>query len=188
MLKKHHSFRGKVSLSLFLRKLNTCLIVFYRKVTVAKQALICYSDRLLILEKNKPVTFIDCGANLGQSFQWFSNFFCAKNVSFVLFEPNPNCEEHLKKVIQSRVNKSKLLMAAVGLSNGYANFYGIEKGELMFSQGAAITKSPWHEASDVGSTLVKTIDLREFLTQEKLHSAQLIMKMDIEGAEIEILE
>ena len=133
-----------------------------------------------------PVTFIDCGANLGQSFKWFSTFFFTANVSFVLFKPNPNCEEFLTKVIRSQADKSKIVTAAVGLSNGYANFYGIEKGDRMFSKGAAIAESPWHDTSDVGSTLVKTIDLREFLTQEKQNNAQLIIKMDIEGAEIEI--
>ena len=140
------------------------------------------------LQTNDPILFVDCGANIGQSFDWFTKYFNRTNISFVLFEPNPNCVEILKKKLKHTKVQSSLINSAVGLFDGKTKFYGIDQDKLSLSQGAAIHRAPWHRNSDGGYTTVNMIDLPKFLEKKKTKTTQIVVKMDIEGAEVKLLE
>ncbi len=148
-------------------------------------------DSLSISEHEK-VLFVDLGANLGQGYSWFKQYFCASNISFELFEPNPNCLEHLKKLDDVVNGKTKLHPVGVGVSDGSFDFYGLRNDEGgKYSQGGSIVKehnSSWYDASKDNLIKVKIINFSSYLKEKSNEFDRIIVKMDIEGAEVELLE
>jgi len=170
------------------RKWRTLFVIFYRKWHITRMIIITIWDKFFSLQTNDPILFVDCGANVGQSFDWFKKYFNRNNISFVLFEPNPNCIKILKKKLAHSEVQASLISSAVGLQDGKTKFYGIEQDELSLSQGGAIHPAPWHKHNDERYTTVDIIDLPKFLKKKKTKTTQIVMKMDIEGAEVKLLE
>lgn len=138
------------------------------------------------------VLFIDLGANLGQGFTWFSKFFNKNNITFELFEPNPNCYRELIKLPRIASGEVLALNAGAGLETGTAKFYGLgeeEGGDL--SQGGSVLRdhnSDWYDASEDSAINIKLINFSEYLEKKSSHFNKIIVKMDIEGAEVDLLE
>ena len=138
------------------------------------------------------VLFIDLGANLGQGFTWFSKFFNKNNITFELFEPNPNCYRELIKLPRIASGEVLAINAGAGLETGNSKFYGLgdeEGGE--FSQGGSVLRdhnSDWYDASEDSAIDIKLINFSEYLKNKSSHFNKIIVKMDIEGAEVDLLE
>lgn len=148
-------------------------------------------DSLSINDDDK-VLFVDLGANLGQGYSWFKQYFSASNISFELFEPNPNCVERLKKIDDVVNGKVKLHPVGVGFSDGSFDFYGLHNEEGgKYSEGGSIVKehnSSWYEASTAKSIKVSVINFSSYIKDKSTEFDKIIVKMDIEGAEVELLE
>lgn len=146
----------------------------------------------LSIKGDEKVLFVDLGANLGQGYSWFKQYFSASNISFELFEPNPNCLEQLKKLDDVMSGKTKLHPVGVGVSDGSFDFYGLRNDEGgKYSQGGSIVKghnSNWYEASTDKSIKVRIINFSSYLKDKSTEFDRIIVKMDIEGAEVELLE
>lgn len=148
-------------------------------------------DSYLIKRLKEPIVFIDLGSNLGQGYRWFSKFYNNENIDFKLFEPNPYCFEKLKNSIVNN-NKTEIINCGVGVKEGIYKFYGISKkeggpysegGTILVEQNSAICSHEEKEAINV-----KIINLLDYLSELAKKYKKIIIKMDIEGAEIDILE
>jgi FkbM family methyltransferase len=151
-----------------------------------------YLDSKLVYSKTDKVLFLDCGANLGQGYAWFSKFFNQHNVCFELFEPNPNCIQNLQTLDCIANGKVKLNPFGIGNQDGVVKFFGTDQDEGgALSQGGSIVKSHnsnHYSTSEETAIEVKIIDFSNYLAEKSSHYDKIIVKMDIEGAEVDLLE
>jgi FkbM family methyltransferase len=151
-----------------------------------------FLDSKFVYSKTDKVLFLDCGANLGQGYKWFSKFFNQSNVHFELFEPNPNCLEHLRNLPSVANGEVKLNPFGIGTQDGLVKFFGTDTNEGgALSQGGSIVQSHnsnHYIAKQETAIEVKIIDFSKYLAEQALHYDKIIVKMDIEGAEVELLE
>ena len=143
-------------------------------------------------KKTNTILFVDLGANLGQGYSWFSNHFDGDNIKFELFEPNPYCLTELKRLADVKNGKVKLHGVAVGPQAGNFKFYGLAENEGgKYSEGGSILEthaSAWYEASSDLAIDVEVIDFSKYLHEKSKNYETILVKMDVEGAEVELLE
>lgn len=158
------------------------LEVFF--VIIDKISLVTYSNKIL---------FIDAGSNLGQGCKFFSFFFCSKNFYFELFEPNENCEEYLNKFCCSKGKNFTFHNCAISTENKIINFYGVDESEGgLTSEGGSIVEN--HNSAiyafnnNRNIIQVNAIDFKKYILLRKDEYNKIIIKMDIEGAEVDVLE
>jgi FkbM family methyltransferase len=117
----------------------------------------------------EPVIY-DCGANVGTSCAFFQYHY--PNSRILAFEPNPKIAEYLKRNIKNNSLKNiEVIEKAVWINND-----GIEFG-LEDADGSSIHL-------EKNKTKVKSVRLKDYLEKEEVVD---ILKMDIEGAEVEVL-
>ena len=135
---------------------------------------------------------MDCGSNLGQGFEWFAQFYSDPAVAFHLFEPNFNCHHVLQEVIEASGRNAILKPCGVSSHNAKVRFYGLapeEGGSL--SQGGTISdqhNSKYYKASEDSAIDIDVIDFSEYIVEQSRNFEDIVVKMDVEGAEIDILE
>ncbi len=142
--------------------------------------------------KGGNILFLDCGSNLGQGYEWFSKYFNSTLVEFEMFEPNPNCADLLRTKQYVSSGRVKLHQIGVGLKSEKVKFYGLQNEEGgSLSQGGSIIKnhnSNYYSAKDENSIEVDILDFRKFLYKKRHDYSSIVVKMDIEGAEVDLLE
>lgn len=115
---------------------------------------------------------IDCGANVGLSVLYFKRLYPLCRI--IAFEPDVQIFRALKHNVESfGVTDVEAVNKAVWVEDGKINFYveGSDAGSLINSTSAT------------GNVLVDAVRLKSFLSK----SVELL-KMDIEGAETEVLQ
>ena len=157
-----------------------------------------YSERLWArydsfwIYKDHKVLFIDLGANLGQGFTWFKRYFHQPNIFFELFEPNPFCFQELMKLSDVISENIQVHNLGVGVSDGSFKSYGLTDSEGgKFAEGGSFVQehnSKWYESVHSEAIDLKVINFGEYVTQKKRVFDKVIVKMDIEGAELVLLE
>ncbi|MBL78463.1 MAG: hypothetical protein CMH70_00125 [Nitrosomonadaceae bacterium] len=144
------------------------------------------------IKHDEKILFIDLGANVGQAYKCFSNYFDQKNISFELFEPNPFCYEKLLQLPTVISGDVVVRNVGVGPKAGTFKFYGLadsEGGKL--SLGGSIVKqhnSLWYSASSDTAIDIELINFIDYLNEKSKCFDKIIVKMDIESAEVELLE
>ena len=130
----------------------------------------------------KKIRFIDCGANVGQSIDWALDTFKDYDLHIDSFEPLPLNFN----VLTEKYNNSPLVtlhQAAISHSDGTAEFYcqnwGARTGSSLVKGKASTTKNDICE--------VETINLLRWLNENVNENETVILKIDIEGAEFELL-
>jgi FkbM family methyltransferase len=146
-----------------------------------------------LLTKEKKGLFIDCGANVGQGFSYFSGFYTPDKFDYIVIEPNPYCQRTLHQVILERVPESQvqLIQKAASTSDGICKFYGLapmEGGKT--SEGASIVaehNSKYYKSNENDAIEVATFSLSELI--HRCHEIYdfIILKLDVEGAEYIIM-
>ncbi len=168
----------------FLEKTN------YIKYSLIETLFVLYDSRFLINKKDK-VIFLDLGSNIGQGYSWFSKFFKGENIDFELFEPNPYCYKKLKKYLNI-IDKSVMTHNfGVSTNSGKVKFYGLKEEGDIYSLSGSIIKdhnSIHYKTKEENAIEIETINLEELLIEKSKTYNKIIIKMDIEGAEVEILE
>ena len=144
-------------------------------------------------EQQRKLLFVDGGANLGQGFKFFSSYFPPGTVEYDVFEPNQNCLEQLRKNLSCLDQLTvRLHPAALSTQNGFTKLFGIaeyEGGPL--SVGASINQyqhSIFFDSKPEDAVSVPTIDFCNYLKSKSEYYDAIIVKLDIEGAENDVLE
>jgi FkbM family methyltransferase len=149
-------------------------------------------DSLNLYLRGGRILFVDCGANLGQGFSWFKRYYRFDSVDFELFEPNPYCFKRLHESLSPLGKQVNLNNAAVGLSSGEIRFYGLSDGEGgALSQGGSVIRnhnSRFYKAKEEDSIIVKAVDFPGFLMKKSAEYSNIVVKLDIEGFELDLLE
>ncbi|MAJ22874.1 MAG: hypothetical protein CBC24_03395 [Candidatus Pelagibacter sp. TMED64] len=155
-----------------------------------------YSINRVKKSKNTKGLFIDCGSNIGQGFNMFKKFFPLKYFDYVLIEPNPNCLNYLKEIKkeleQKEENKIDIINKAASSKDGTTKFFGLSEDKRgILSDGGSILKehnSLSYDAIENKAIEVETFSLSDFIKRKSLLYDTIILKLDIEGAEYEVLE
>jgi FkbM family methyltransferase len=139
----------------------------------------CSKHKAIVSMLSKGGVFIDVGANKGD-FSLLAAKIVGNKGSVFAFEPEPNNCRWIKKSIE-RNNYSNIELFEIALSdvNGSANLY-IGK------------KSGWHTLVPTGEKntsciFVKTRTLDDFLDDRGWNKPINMMKVDVEGADMEVL-
>jgi len=151
------------------------------------------------MNNSKKIIFLDCGTNWGQGFEQIVNQFNLKlNDSDVyMFEPNPFCFDIIKnkfsnfnlfnQAVWNKNEKRTINMEYYPPSNssigGAANI--IQENFVRPHWVSADNMSEWppkHHAE------VECIDFSNFVETRIGKNAHIVAKLDIEGAEFEVLE
>lgn len=120
--------------------------------------------------------FLDCGANNGQSVDWFKKEYNRDDFEVHSFEPNP--------VLAKNVKSKGVIF--------HPEAVWIENGEMELIIGKSSLNSTLMPEKFSGKTetkiKVKTIDFSVWIQDTFSENDYIILKMDIEGAEYKVLE
>ena len=132
---------------------------------------------------------IDLGANIGE----VTSFFSRHKALVLCFEPNPYAYEHLSKRFEKYKNVKCYNKAVVGDKNkSKVKLFLHERAEedqIKFSTGSSIIieKNNVSKNSFFEVDSINFLDLVKSVTSTMKKNIKLV-KMDVEGAEVEILE
>jgi FkbM family methyltransferase len=141
-------------------------------------------ELLMKILKIKKGVFLDVGANIGQTLMKLRSFSTAR---YIGIEPNPDCVVYLEKLIQiNRMERCTICPVGLSVKNELVTLYGNSPG----ASGASIIKNFRENVNKylththiisvmTGDHLVKTITPNEKVA---------VIKIDVEGAELEVLE
>jgi FkbM family methyltransferase len=136
--------------------------------------------------------FVDCGSNVGQGFGYFSRYYPARYFDYILIEPNPHCVAELRQKVADLDARIDIIDQAASTRADQVKLYGLCEGNKgNKSDGASIVKehaSTLYQADEERAINVKSFSLAELLHDRARNYASVVMKMDIEGAECDVLE
>jgi FkbM family methyltransferase len=162
-----------------------------RRYAMAFEWIYVIYDSKIMYSPDKKVLFVDCGSNIGQGYKWFSKFFNQQNIDFEMFEPNPTLFPYLEEIDDVKNGKVKLNKSGVGIEEAIVKFYGTGESEGgALSKGGSIVKnhnSGRYKASDEKSIDVRIIDFPVYIKKMAGEYDRIVVKMDIEGAEVNLL-
>lgn len=127
-------------------------------------------------DSQKEAVIFDCGANVGMSMMFFTYFYPRARV--VAFEPHPEIYAILQQNIdENRLTQVKAVNVGLAAKEGTADFFVNEdKGSLVSSLR--------EDRGGTGKLLVKLEKISDYMLEHRPDW----VKMDVEGAEIGILE
>jgi len=131
---------------------------------------------------NKNSLVIDCGANVGH----ITKLLSSSGASIIAFEPDPIAFKELQKRCGNKKNVT-LIQKGVWDKNSFLQFYAHKEStgtEASYTTGSSIMA----EKNNICITKeqsIEVLDLVEFMKQQKRKID--LVKLDVEGAEIEIL-
>lgn len=125
--------------------------------------------------------FLDCGGNDGCSVRRFlATFPAAKDFTIHTFEPNPAFASHYRKFANLSFHNE-----AVWISDGHLPFYFSKTDR---QDGSSLYRNKKSGNLDKENYLnVKCIDFSSWIMDNFSRDQYIILKMDIEGAEYEVL-
>ena len=126
---------------------------------------------------------IDVGANIGK----FTNIFLKKQFKVHAFEPDPIAVNELKKICGDDNENFKLFEVAVGIKKESKKLYRYRKFDAANPEttiGSSLLS--FRRGKDKPFVEIECVDFIDYLKNIENNIA--LLKMDIEGAEVEILE
>ena len=125
--------------------------------------------------------FIDCGAHCGCSVRKFrTEYKNHEEYEVYCFEANPHLIEHVSKEPNIIVNNK-----AVWDTDGESEFFVLKK---FTSGGGTLSKYKADHSSLIETVKIETIDFSRWLIDTFSADDEIILKLDIEGAEYRVLE
>ncbi|MCV3205913.1 FkbM family methyltransferase [Mesorhizobium sp. YC-39] len=154
--------------------------------TDARQAL----SKLKAAERNRGL-FIDCGSNIGQGYKYFSRYYTPDHYDYVLVEPNKNCLPHLD-ALRSENATMEIIVKAASVKDGYAELFGPPPERSgPTHQGCSIVyghNESLYQSLRFTPDLVETFSLSQMIRAKRELYDVVVLKLDVEGAEYEILD
>lgn len=146
-----------------------------------------------LIDSKKKGLFIDCGANLGQGFTYFSRFYSPNKFDYLVIEPNPYCQKLLRDAILKIVPENQFIIIekAASIAKGSCLFYGLtplEGGQ--HSEGASIIaehNTKYYEPNADNAIGVLTFPLGDLINEYSEVYNVIVLKLDVEGAEYSII-
>ena len=144
--------------------------------------------RARLLKKSKRRIFIDCGANTCKVLRTFIKRY--GDFEFFAFESQPELAGECQKVISENPDtKITFFNKAVWVENKTLDFYLALKWGKNFKGGSTLVTGRNFSDVDYSSPVqVEAIDFSEWLKTNFSEKDYVIIKMDIEGAEYDVLE
>lgn len=137
--------------------------------------------------------FVDVGANIGQGYSIFKSIFDPKYYAYDFFEPNPSCASVLREKFRGEVFPcgSRIFEKAAWLRNERIKFYGIAESKDPLTVGGSVLpnhNSMYYEPNYDESIEVEATCFADYLRDVQTDYDELVLKIDIEGAELDLLE
>ena len=127
--------------------------------------------------------FIDVGANIGSISRFVLDSTKSSSFPIIAFEPDPEAFSVLSKISDQRLTK---VNQAVWTSEGFTSLYRHKDWENNQSHTSSTLVKSKLNIDDKNSVLVSTIDFANLLAGST--ASKVTIKMDIEGAEYEVLK
>ena len=130
----------------------------------------------------KKIHFIDCGANKGQSIAWAIDHYEGKELRIDSFEPQRENFE----VLEDRYGDD----SRISLHENAV--WKLEETKVFYPQtwgartGSSLIEGKYSTDPRI-SVEVRCIDLAEWIKENKISDAHTILKIDIEGAEYDVI-
>jgi len=132
-------------------------------------------------EKGRKISILDVGSYIGLSVIYFKNRYPDSNIA--CFEPNPNVLPLLKEnIFYNNLEDVKIHSVAIAKDSGQKKFYIDRSGRKAFST-ASFRKNAWNGKQESTAIEVNTAPLSKYV-----NGRIDLVKMDIEGAEQEVLK
>jgi len=135
--------------------------------------------------------FIDCGSNIGQGYKFFRRYYTPNFYDYILVEPNPHCLPYLEALRLNDGARIEIIGKAAGVKDGHAELFGPPASRWNPTyEGFSIVREhncQLYEPEASITTTVQTFSLAQLINDRQAAYDFIVMKMDIEGAEYEIL-
>jgi len=135
----------------------------------------------------KKIRFIDCGANVGQSIDWFVNNFenLDNEISIDSFEANSELISILQQKVAYIDENITIHEKGIEVEDSTMNFYLQDWGA---KTGSSLIKGKTSTNSE-NYLEVETIDICKWITDNcDFDNEHIILKLDIEGTEYKVVE
>jgi FkbM family methyltransferase len=129
---------------------------------------------------------LDCGSHLGESVKKFKHELGKTNWDFYMFEPNTFLFEQINN--NPEFNDCKKFNNAVSDKNEIIKFWGCTKNKNSVGSTLEKSKANWDGIAEDDYIEVQTIDLSKFIQDNFSKEDYIILKLDVEGAEYDILD
>lgn len=131
--------------------------------------------------KEEDPFIIDLGAHIGLATIYFKSLY--PNAKIIAVEPNPESFRLLKKNIETvGFNDVEMINAAVGSKKGVRDFY-IDSTEKHWNSTAGFYPGTWKGTYQSEKIEVEVVTLSQIISEPVS-----LLKVDIEGAELKVLE
>lgn len=153
-----------------------------------------------MLRKARPSTtrdeariFVDVGANTGQAFAYFKDLFPVSAYTYHFFEPNPYCRDKLLEKVASHTfpRGIEVFPYAAWVKNESLKFFGVWETANKLTQGGSLLKehnNVFYESDEGHALTVEAICFADYMERLQTDFDEIVVKMDIEGAELDVLE
>ncbi|MGO4672189.1 FkbM family methyltransferase [Bosea sp. 2YAB26] len=135
--------------------------------------------------------FIDCGSNVGQGYSVFSRYYTEEYFDFIMIEPNKSCLPYLQALQASSSANIEIIGKAASVREGFTKLFGPPSDRRQPTyEGRSIVpehNSSLYAAGDADSDVVETFSLSNLIMAKKMLYDVVVLKLDVEGAEYEIL-
>nr|NQU91753.1 FkbM family methyltransferase [Bacteroidota bacterium] len=151
---------------------------------------VMYAKQALKYYKSKRRVFIDCGANTGKVLEEF--ILKMKGFEFHAFEPQPELALTGKKITELYPDLPfKYYKEAVWIKDTELNFYLATQWGPNYKGGSTMMQGHTKNQTEIdygNPVKVKAIDFSAWVKRSFMPDDYIIIKMDIEGAEYDVLE
>lgn len=160
------------------------------RLELEKQAEVAKSA-IEIIQAKMPVdgkaVFIDCGFNTRTVFDYYYQGL-GKRFEYVGFEIQPDLWQQARESAAYSDAPVEFIHAGVSNKEGTVYYYEPRKWFINHKGGATILEEKQDRDMDKVATPINTIDFSRFISERYSRNDFIAVKMDIEGAEYEVLQ